>query len=112
MGKTPFAIKLWITGDCRFSTKVRSPDIAFCLIAPFPTMTSGFWLWLMNERASSIACGIGMLFGMGNTGNGWVGGFCAAMFSGNSIKTAPGFSICANLNALRMIFGMVCESLI
>ena len=29
----------------------------------------------------------------------------AAMFSGNEIKQAPGFSSCASLNALRVISG-------
>jgi len=109
-GMTPFAMNVLATGMRSTCAKLISESVAPCRMTPLPASTTGHFALEMMRAASSIL----------NSGGAEVYGICtligalstalSAMFSGKSMNAAPGFSVCATLNALRTISGTISGS--
>lgn len=106
-GITPLAIKVLASGIFRLSEKSANSLQALVRTTPLPARMIGCLAWdiICAARATLSWAGSGKVACF--TGSGALSVVCWAIFSGNSIKQAPIFSVCASLKALRVTSGII-----
>ena len=101
-------MKVVATGTFSFSAKSINASEARSRMTPLPAMITGaFAFEIMSATWAHLPAGaVGIAGYCTFRGAASAAASAPAMFSGKSMKQAPGFSVCAVLNALRTISGM------
>ena len=110
-GITPFAMKVFATGMRKVSANLSRASAAPWRMTPFPARITGHFAPEMMRAASSILLsrGAGVAPSCGSIGV-VSPALISAMFSGKSMKQAPGFSVWATLKAFRTISAVISGS--